>query len=133
MSDKYRIRELALNKDGSNVWFYPQLKKEKTVTKGFFWWKKTEQVVEWQNFYLDNGKAVPFSKKHLEESTFSHYVKVTETVVAFRNFCEAAEWVKKIINKEKEENERFSEQYYKYIGSSICAEDDSTIKTHEIK
>jgi len=133
MNDKYRVRELALNKDGSNVWFYPQVKKEKNVTKGHFWWKKTEKVVEWNNFYLDSETPRPFNENDLEHNSFVSYFKVTENVIAFRNFCDAVEFVKKICKKEESEAKKNSEKLDKYVGSKISLTDHETIKKHKIK
>lgn len=126
---KFRIKEIAINNDGTNIWFYPQILI--SIKRRFQWfWKllgKPTVIEEYYNFF-DKGKYIAdmVSKKKCEDLPYSQ----KEKIIAFRNKEEAELWLIEVISRIRKQNSDSNEKYYKYLGGIT---DINGTKSHEVK
>lgn len=125
---KFRVKEVALNKDGTDIWFYPEVLVKREKTKGKFWWKSVIEEQEWERYYYHNSNRsyVLYSEKEASDLTMSQ----KEEVVAFRTLDEASIWHINHIKEFREKNKQENEKWWKYLGGRL---NNETVKTHELK
>ena len=127
-TDKFRIKEVALKKDGTDIWFYPEICVLNTKTKGMLWWKTSETIEEWETFFKSpkSKKPIHYSKTHRNGMFFSE----SEHVIGFRTIIEAEAWIEDYKEKELIEARALSTKWMKYVASTIEARE--AIKIHQI-
>jgi len=121
---QFRIKEVALRADGTDIWFYPQMKITKKLKKGFLWAKKEVEIITWEVFYLE----AKTKNVHFESSIDKYFTdrKIgfdpNYDIVAFRNLLETQEWIKKydiFLEQEALKFKELREKHYKNIGGQI--------------
>jgi hypothetical protein len=127
MAKQYRVKEVFLNKDGSNIWFYPQVGYSGTESKGMWWWKTTKEVIVWENYYEVKGKISSY-EENLQKTNLSRWLELQDTVVAFRNIDDASKW----INSRIEEDKKDSEIFWKNLASRN-SDREFNVKVHDVK
>lgn len=126
MNYTFRIKEVAINKDGTNIWFYPEICTYKTVTTGMLWWKETKRIEIWKNIFKPKGGDYHhFTEKEAEEKYY--YWDLKNIIIAFRTIEEAKEWVKTYDEKLTKEREEYKEAEYRYIASIVDTKKYHTI------
>ena len=141
MENRFRIKEAVLNKAGTNIWFYPEILVEITIPEsGILWWRKPEKKEEvWKNIYslrnhnndfdFENKRELTeYEEEHLTGTSFDKY-----KVIAFRNIELAQNWIKQYSEYLKESQKKFSENYWKYVASTVKEVDNQRVKVHDVK
>lgn len=123
--EKYRVKETAINSDGTNVWFYPQALVFNSKSVGFWFWKKEIKTEEYHNYY-DMDKFIYLKSPNDK----SNYPFGKGEIVAFRTLENASFWLTEQVRKSREYGEKQNEKLYKNIGGVVTTE---TTKEHIIK
>ncbi len=125
MKAQYRVKEVAVNKDGTNIWYYPEISFPEAKKKGILWWEKEIIVEYWERFfYMDD--AVIHLSDWAEKNTAYQYLK--KEIVGFRSLEQAQSWLKNWKTKFEDECKQTHEAYYKKIASYVKED----YKTHEL-
>ena len=124
---KFRVKEFAINTDGTNIWFYPQVLVTKKETKGMWFWKKESTNEEYHSFY-DKGDYVAIKSKSEADEMSS---KEQETIVGFRTKHEAESWLITHVRKIRKDSASKNEKAYKYLGG--VSDDTDENKSHNVK
>jgi hypothetical protein len=125
---KFIIRETAINTDGTNIWFYPQVLIKRKETKADWFWKligKKITTEEYHNFYDKGDYIAILSKKEADELSYNEKQKI----IGFRAKEEAEHWLIEHISKIRKENAQKNEKLYKYLGGVS----DKDTKSHDVK
>ena len=124
---KFRVKEVAINNDGTDIWFYPELLVNNKKVIGHLWWKKLVETEEWERFYtLKRFKdTFTFSNKEVEEFSFED----KKTIIAFRSLEEANVWYTKHVTDIRNNAQKRNEELYKFVGGQI---NNDKVKTHEL-
>ncbi len=99
--NKYRIREISIDEDKTNVWFYPEICITWTDKRMFC---KNKELEEWANLYGDPNTQNLFKSVHpfvTSQMDNEDKLKYKERIIAFRNLQNAREWFDNYISSLK--------------------------------
>ncbi len=126
IENKYRIKEIPFNKDGTNVWFYPQEIEIYKITTGFWWFKK-EKLVEEINVFIETEEDLKtMSQKDFEEKFWRGANKAT----AFKTKQEAEAHISLYRELWRKKGKEHLESSYNRAGAQQITEGT---KFHDIK
>lgn len=123
---KFRVKEVALNEDGTDIWFYPELLVVDKKVSGYLWWKKLIDE-EWQRFYNLTRYKMPFTFSKKEADNFC--LEDKKTIIAFRTLEEANAWYTKHVTDLRNDVKKRNEELYKFVGGQV---DTDKVKIHEL-
>ncbi len=128
LEKEFRIKELALNKDGTNIWFYPQILIINRINKGMLWWKKEVVSERYSNFFKQKDYSFCNSGYTYCRFKEDEHEKV-KNIVAFRDKSDAEIFIKDFFEVMKKYYEEKNETEYKEIGALYEGEE---VKTHPV-
>lgn len=129
MEKEYRVREVALRKDGKETWYYPEALIETKSKKGMLWWKKEVVNQEWKPFYTTNRSSdgEPFSFEEYWDERRNAW-RDDPKPICFDTLRASEEWIAKRVERLKLKEENLKQSYLKELGSFA-----TEAKTHKVR
>ena len=128
--EMFRIKEVVINKDGTNVWFYPQYLYVKIKEKGILLWKKKVITERWCNFYVSNNYGLYDTHFGICYNDNDDYEN-RDKIAGFRNKEGANEVIKVFSEAQDKYSKKWRETYQKSLGSYIS--DEKHFKVHKFE
>jgi hypothetical protein len=123
----FRIKEVALKVDGTDIWYYPQKCIKNITFKGFWPFRRVVDVEEWQCFFEKDKKIKNVSDEQIRDM----WVIESKNIVAFRDISEAEKWIQNYKEFVADEQKEFRDQRYRQLGAVTDQKKFHPIKTEK--